>query len=86
MDEHAYRLSIMDWVNKCCTKCRKPLVYEDYQPMYAGWRLDCTCWDEPPSGAMNTSTGATAASPETPLEKEPPAAADIAAGRTDSHG
>jgi hypothetical protein len=32
--------------------------------------------------AMNTSTGATAVSPETPLDNKPPAAADRAAGRT----
>lgn len=47
MDEGKYRRSVMDWQNKCCSKCRKPLVYEDDPPMYAGWRLDCTCWNEP---------------------------------------
>lgn len=34
---------------KCCTKCDRPLVYmeDNYrgQAGYAGWRLDCTCWD-----------------------------------------
>lgn len=39
--------SIIDWPNKCCAKCRKPLVYDNTFPQYAGYRLDCTCWDEP---------------------------------------
>jgi len=56
MDEQLYNRSIMDWVNKCCAKCRKPLMYEDDPPIYAGWRLDCTCWDEPtpPDSATQT--------------------------------
>lgn len=47
---------MIDWPNKCCAKCRKPLVYvEDRyrgEAGYAGWRLDCICWDE-----LDTVTG-----------------------------
>jgi hypothetical protein len=45
--------SIMDWPNKCCSKCRKPLVYEELGE-YSGWRLDCKCWDDPPTVPSET--------------------------------
>jgi hypothetical protein len=49
--------SIMDWLNKCCAKCRKPLVFEKHPhtEAYDGWRLDCDCWDERPARAEDAN-------------------------------